>query len=469
MMKTTGWERVAVAALCAALVVGCETGEGAGAVARAGEHRLSSSRVAGWFVIGETVPLRRDVAERVAHRWVDYTLFADRIAAGDSLIDTATVLHAMWPEVYERLAAQYHEQLVADRIPTDSAAVDSVYVAGEYRLIWHILLRALPTTSPEEREAIRERAEALRTKLVEGEPWETVSQESEDPGSRDQGGSLGVITRGFTVPEFEAVAFMLQPGELSKVTASQFGYHIIRRPALEEVRDEYVDALPSILVNQLDVAILEEVESKWDLEVRSSAPRVMREAGAAPLRALRSDEVIASYRGGKFAAADFVRWLAALPPDMQRRMEAAVDDQLIELALGLTRNELLVLEAKEAGVRLGDDVYEALKGSLRDEVQNVREALQLDSALAGAATADERRERVDQAVHSYIVGLMRGGGSGLMVPVFLASALRSDARWTVSDRGVDEALERAQILRMEATPQQGPAGDSAAARPGGGQ
>jgi hypothetical protein len=466
MMKTTGRERAALAALCAVLVAGCEPGGGAGEVARAGEYRLSSGRVAAWFAIGETVPLRREVAERLVHRWVDYTLFADRIAAGDSLTDSTTVLHAAWPEVFEQLAEQYHTQLLAERVSLDSTAVDSVYAVGEQRLIWHILVRTLPTMSSEEREAIRVRAEALRTRLLEGEPWETVSQESEDPGSRDQGGSLGVIARGETVPEFEAVAFMLQPGELSMVTASQFGYHVLRRPALENVREEYAEALERALVNQMDAVIMEEVESRWDLEVRSSAPTVMREAAAAPLRSIGSDEVIANYRGGRFTAADLVRWLAALPPDMARRMDAAGDDQLTELARSLTRNELLVHDAKEAGVRLPDDRFEALKQRLSGELQNLRGALQLDSLLAGAETADERRERVDQAVHSYIVGLMNGAGSALSVPVFLADALRAEARWAVSDRGLDQSLERAQILRMEAVTPQAPAGDSVAG-PGG--
>jgi parvulin-like peptidyl-prolyl isomerase len=408
--------------------------------------------MAGWFVIGESIPLRRDLAERVAHRWVDYTLFADRIAAGDSLLDSTTVLDAMWPEVYERLVALYHEQLVADRIPTDSAAIDSVYAAGDYRLIWHILVRSQPTMPAADKEAARARAEALRARLVAGEPWEVVNAESEDPGAQQQGGSLGVIGRGVTVPEFEVVAFMLEPGELSQVTASQFGYHIIRRPGLEEVRAEFSDALPGLLVEQMDLAILQDVDSRWNLEARSSAPSVMRQAAAAPLRAIDSDEVIASYRGGRFTAADFVRWLAALPPQMQGRIEAAGDDQLEELATGLTRNELLVREAKEAGVHVSDAEYAAYKARLQGEVQTVRTALDLDSALAGVETPDERRTRVDDAVEAYIVELVSGGGDGVMVPVFLAGALRSSERWDVWDRGLDQALERAQLLRMEAAP-----------------
>jgi hypothetical protein len=198
----------------------------------------------------------------------------------------------------------------------------------------------------------------------------------------------------------------------------------------------------------------------------------MREAAAAPLRAIDSDEVIASYRGGRFTAADFVRWLAALPPQMQGRIEAAGDDQLEELATGLTRNELLVREAKEAGVHVSDEEYATLRERLRGEVQTVRTALGLDSVLAGVETPGERRARVHDAVAAYIVELMSGGGDGVMVPVFLAGGLRSDERWDVWDRGLDQALERAQLLRMEAAPPDtgvtapGPASDSVAG-PGG--
>lgn len=450
-----------VAVLTAALLLGCDDGGGGGMVARAGDYQLSATRMAGWFAISESVPLRRDLAERVAHRWVDYTLFADRIAAGDSLLDSATVLGAMWPEVYERLVQLYHDQLVAERIPTDSAAIDSAFAAGEQRLIWHILVRAQPTIASEARDSARARAEALRARLVAGEPWEAVNEENEDPGAQRQGGSLGVIGRGVTVPEFEAVAFMLEPGELSEVTASQFGYHIIRRPTLDEVRAEYADALSRVQVERLDLEILQDVESRWNLEARSSAASVMREAAAAPLRAIDSDEVIATYRGGRFTAADFVRWLAALPPQMQRRIEGAPDDQLEELAAGLTRNELLVREAREAGVRLTDEDFSSYKAMLQREVQNVRSALELDSLPADADAPEQRRERVSEAVHGYIAALVAGAGDGVMVPVFLAGALRSEERWRVWDEGLDQALERAQVLRMQAAPPQ-PASDSAA-------
>jgi peptidyl-prolyl cis-trans isomerase SurA len=49
-----------------------------------------------------------------------------------------------------------------------------------------------------------------------------------DPGSKVQGGSLGWQTKGTMVPEFEAKAFNLEPGEISEIFETQFGYHYLQ-------------------------------------------------------------------------------------------------------------------------------------------------------------------------------------------------------------------------------------------------
>ncbi|HOZ01036.1 MAG TPA: peptidylprolyl isomerase [Candidatus Syntrophosphaera sp.] len=51
---------------------------------------------------------------------------------------------------------------------------------------------------------------------------------SEDPGSAKQGGSLGSFGKGQMVPEFDAVAFKMKVGEISKPFKTQFGWHIVR-------------------------------------------------------------------------------------------------------------------------------------------------------------------------------------------------------------------------------------------------
>ncbi len=78
-------------------------------------------------------------------------------------------------------------------------------------------------------------AEVVLKNLEEGEDFATLAEElSKDPGSAELGGDLGWFARGQMVPEFEEVAFSLEPGEFSAVVETSFGFHII----LVEERDE---------------------------------------------------------------------------------------------------------------------------------------------------------------------------------------------------------------------------------------
>lgn len=82
-----------------------------------------------------------------------------------------------------------------------------------------------------------ELADDLRSKLGEApDSFEELAKEhSVDTASARKGGDLGFFGHGRMVPEFEAAAFALrEPGDLSAVVKTQYGYHIIK---LEERRE----------------------------------------------------------------------------------------------------------------------------------------------------------------------------------------------------------------------------------------
>jgi len=72
-------------------------------------------------------------------------------------------------------------------------------------------------------------ARFVLARLARGEKFEDLAKQlSRDPGSKEQGGDLGVVARGQLVPEFEQAAFALQPGQVSKIVKTQYGYHVIQ-------------------------------------------------------------------------------------------------------------------------------------------------------------------------------------------------------------------------------------------------
>jgi parvulin-like peptidyl-prolyl isomerase len=80
-------------------------------------------------------------------------------------------------------------------------------------------------------------AKQVLDRLEKGEAFEALAKElSKDPGSAANGGDLGWLQQGQTVPEFDKALFTdLKPGETTKTAIqTQYGYHIIKEIGREQ-------------------------------------------------------------------------------------------------------------------------------------------------------------------------------------------------------------------------------------------
>ena len=90
----------------------------------------------------------------------------------------------------------------------------------------HILIEIKP--SEESEKLANNRALDIKKQILDGMKFEEAAQKfSEDPGSKNDGGNLGFVSRGTFVKEFEKAAFTMDKNVISDPIKTQFGYHII--------------------------------------------------------------------------------------------------------------------------------------------------------------------------------------------------------------------------------------------------
>jgi peptidyl-prolyl cis-trans isomerase SurA len=117
-----------------------------------------------------------------------------------------------------------------------------------------------PKPTAEQKKRARARADSLLAEIRKGGDFEQIAKrESMDAASKATGGDLGWNRRGAMVPEFERMMFALNPGQVSPVVETPFGYHIIRvdRVQAAEVHAHHILISPVIDSADLETARLE--------------------------------------------------------------------------------------------------------------------------------------------------------------------------------------------------------------------
>jgi hypothetical protein len=259
---------------------------------------------------------------------------------------------------------------------------------------------------------------------------------------------VGVIGRGETVQPFDAAAFALQPGEVGPVTQTPFGFHVIRRPALGEIRAQFREGVEQRLVARLDSTFLAELPQRLNLKVRSGAAAAVREVARDPMGSRQSQRVLASFDGGRFTAGDLARWFDLLPPQAAQQIPTATDDDLRNFVQALARNAMLLAETRNAGLELTSEEFGRLRADLSMQVLELKTALRLDSLSAEDTAAGRSRKELGAArVDAYLTRIAEDPQTLVPVSGPLADYLREAASWRVYPAGLQRAFDMARAQR----------------------
>jgi peptidyl-prolyl cis-trans isomerase C len=456
-MKVSRWLLVAAAAPL--VLAGCNRfGEAMTAhtdvVARAAGHELKVDEAARLLASNPEIPADPQVVRALADIWVDYTLLATA-AAEDTTLAAVDM---------ERFTREAREQQLVWKLRQAVIQPDTVFTEEQLRQRWategpgaeirarHILLRIPADATPAQREELRGQAEALRQQAAQGADFAELAERfSEDPGSAQRGGDLGFFGRGRMVPPFEEAAFQLQPGEISQVVESPFGYHVIkveerRQPEFEPASEGFRHYLVQQAEQQAETAYLDSLTLAANVQIRPGGLAVVRELAQQAnthLRGRAANRVIASYRGGEFTTGNFAQYIRTQPPHIQSMFATADDEQLEGVVKQLARRDILVQEARNRGITLTEDEEREIRTEARSTISQLLQ-------MSGLAGANGVQSAPAAAINAHVTELIEGAirGDRQVFPLGpLGFALRDAYPQEINENAFAQVVARLEQIR----------------------
>ncbi len=291
---------------------------------------------------------------------------------------TAPVTHEEVSEFYERNKAQFETP----------AAVKAR----------HILVRPEPGSPDGEkaRDEARQKIEGILEKVRSGGDFAALASEnSEDPGSAQQGGDLGWFQKGIMIREFEDAAFALGKGEVSGVVETEFGFHVIK---VDDRKDpghtplkEVETSIRKTLGESKARGAAREALAGLDARVAKAASGEEMKKEAASLKGVRAavtgfftDREPAPGLAGQD---DLKNTMLTLPPGQSRTVEAEDGAYLVRV---LERKEAHVPEFKDAAPEV-KDILAAQKGSqaAQEKARQIVERLKNGEDLSAIAASEK--------------------------------------------------------------------------------
>jgi len=264
------------------------------------------------------------------------------------------------------------------------------FVQPEQRLASHILIDVPTNATPEQQKAALAKAQKIAAEANPGDFAKLAQQDSQDLGSKRQGGDLGWLEKGVTDPAFDTALFEMQKGQISEPVLSSDGYHVIwlrdvrsgQSKPFEEVRDQLVQEMAS---SERD-RVYNEVAGRMSDNTYQN-PTSLEPASAALDLPIKSTDLF-SRSGGEGIAADPKVVAAAFADDV---LVQGNNSGLIDL--GNNRSVVLHLDKHvEAAAKPLAEVRAEVEKSIIDERVAAVEKKQAEEALARLRKGDAMDE-----------------------------------------------------------------------------
>jgi parvulin-like peptidyl-prolyl isomerase len=138
-------------------------------------------------------------------------------------------------------------QVSDEEVKAYYGANEKKFMRPEARRLKHILISVKPEAMAEEWKTKKARAQEVIDKINTGQAMSAVAADYSDGPYRVKGGDLGIVHRGRLYPTLEKEVFQLEPGRLSGIIETIYGYHVVR---VEEVKPQeqmrLEDVYPSV-------------------------------------------------------------------------------------------------------------------------------------------------------------------------------------------------------------------------------
>jgi len=189
--------------------------------------------------------------------------YLPQVKVTDAMVKAFYDKNAQLFQIPEQVKAEYvvfDAKTVEGQVQVSDAEVTDFYnknlknyTAPEQRTASHILITASKDASAADQAAAKKKAESLLAD-VRANPanFATIAKaNSQDPGSAQSGGDLGVVEKGLFVKSVEDAIYAMKEGETSGLVQSEFGWHIIKVTGIKPSTQKSLDAARAEITAQL--------------------------------------------------------------------------------------------------------------------------------------------------------------------------------------------------------------------------